>query len=56
LAHWLRSASRSAADPEECRAVVHRPGSAAVTLNDDDMLDLDAAVRGFAVRVSEIFD
>jgi Uma2 family endonuclease len=43
-------------DPEECRAVVHRPGSAAVTLNDDDMLDLDAAVRGFAVRVSEIFD
>jgi Uma2 family endonuclease len=43
-------------DPDERQVVIHRPGSASVTLGPDDTLDLDPVIAGFRIPVAELMD
>lgn len=43
-------------DPRRKTVAVYRPSSPALTLRDDDVLDLGDIVAGFTCRVSEIFE
>lgn len=43
-------------DPDSKRATVHRAGAAPILLGSDEILDLDEAVAGFRLQLSEVFE
>jgi len=53
---WLAAGTRAVIviDPRRRTAIVHRPGSAPVTLGAGEVLDLDDVVPGFAPALDEL--